>query len=133
MRAVPFNKAGEYVFHLRRIPSGNMSLLLYAQGKTDSDREELTSLHTTLRSLLIDQKGNVICRASGATGDGPIDQIWVLMSGYSEAAFWQSNCLHVRLNSSSSYTLTLGVSDVDPKTPTVNLVPVLESDHQVWP
>jgi hypothetical protein len=48
MRPIPFNQAGEYVFNFRGIPNEEMSLLLYAEGKSHENREELTHLDTTL-------------------------------------------------------------------------------------
>jgi len=133
MRAIPFNQPGKYEFHFRGIPDGKMSLLLYAEGKSDENREELTRLHTSLDALLVDQRGNIICQASATTGTAQADQIWNLMSAYWGAAFWNSSCLHLPLNRSTSYTLTLRISNVDPNTPRSNLVPVLESDHRTWP
>jgi hypothetical protein len=51
---------------------------------------------------------------------------WVLMSGPHVAAYWHVNCLRVRLKPSDSYTLTLRVREVDPKTPKIKLIPTLE-------
>lgn len=48
MRPIPFNKSGEYVFHFHGMPNQDMSLQLYAEGKSDENREELTHLDTTL-------------------------------------------------------------------------------------
>jgi len=133
MRAIPFNEPGEYVFHFREIPDGTMSLLLYVEGKTGKDREELTDLHAGLDAIFTDQAGTVVCRASAKPGNGPIDQVWALMSGYWGAAFWHSNCVHMPLKRSDSYTLILRVRDVDPNTPKINLLPVIETDSRVWP
>jgi hypothetical protein len=132
MHDIPVNKLGEYVFHFRGIPNGDMSLQLYAEGKSDQDREELTHLNVTLDAQLVDQNGQVICQGTGMPRDGQNEHIWVVMSGV-EAAFWHWNCVHITLTSSASYTLTLRVHDVDPNAPKIILSPVLESDHAVWP
>ncbi len=132
MRPIPFNHAGEYVFHFRGIPNEDMSLQLYAEGKSDQNREELTHLDTTLDALLVDQNGHVVCQASGMPRDGQNEHIWVLMSGI-DAAFWHWNCVHMPLKPSVSYTLTLRVSNVDPKTPQINLRPVLEGGQPDMP
>jgi hypothetical protein len=55
-----------------------------------------------------------------------LESIWVLMSRGSEAAFWHWHCVHIPLKSSSSYTLTLRIRDVDQNTPKIDLLPVLE-------
>lgn len=133
MHRISLNRARDFVFHFRGIPNGDMSLLLYAEGKSDRDREELTHLKLTLDALLVDQNGQVICKGAGMPGDGQINEhIWVLMSGL-DAAFWHWNCVHMTLKTSASYTLTLRVRDPDPNAPEVVLSPVLESDHAVWP
>jgi hypothetical protein len=132
MRRIPFYRPGEYVYHLRGLPNEEMSLQLYAEGKSDKDRDELTSLGTTLDAVLSDQNG-VVCQASGKVRNGQNESIWVLMSGGSEAAFWHWHCVHIPLKSSSSYTLTIRISDVDPNTPKINLLPVLEGGQPELP
>jgi hypothetical protein len=132
LHRIPLNKAAEYVFHFRGIPNGDMSLQLYAEGKTGKDREELTHLNVTLDALLVDENGQAICQGSGMPRDGQNEHIWVVMSD-GEAAFWHWNCVHMTLKSSASYTLTLRVRDPDPSTPKIILKPLLESDHAVWP
>jgi hypothetical protein len=76
MRPIPFNQAGEYVFHFRGIPNEEMSLQLYVEGKTGEDREELTHLGTTLDALLVDQNGRTVCHGSGTPGDRQNENIW---------------------------------------------------------
>lgn len=133
MRPIPFNQAGEYVFHFRGLPYEELSLQLYAEGKTDKNREELTHLGTTLDALLVDQTGRTVCQGSGMARDGQNEDIWVVMSSGSEAAFWHWNCVHMPLRPSVSYTLTLRVRNVDPKTPKINLLPVLEGGQPDLP
>ena len=125
MVPIPFYKAGDYVFHFRGLPDKELTLQLYAEGKTDKNREELTHLDTTLDALLMDQTGHIVCQASGMPRDGQNEHIWVVMSSSSGAAFWHWNCRDVPLKPSVAYTLTLRVSNVDPKTPKINLIPVL--------
>lgn len=125
MRPIPFNRAGEYIFHFRGIPNEDMTLKLYAEGKSNDNREELTHLDTTIDALLVDQRGNTVCQASGMPRDGQNEHIWVVMSGM-EAAFWHWNCVDMPLKPSASYTLTLRISNIDHRTPQINLLPVLE-------
>ncbi len=140
---IPFHRTGEYVFHLRGMPNEEMSLQLYAEGKTGDSRSELTNLNTQLEALLVDQNGRTVCRAAGVVPkeNEPCDDCkiptdeeiaarfqreWVLMSGPDETAYWHENCLRMRLKPSDSYTLTLRIQAVDPKTPKINLIPTLE-------
>jgi hypothetical protein len=125
MPPISFDRAGEYVFHFRGLPNEQMTLQLYAEGKTDRDRGELTALGTTLDALLADQNGRIVCQATGVPRDGQNEHIWVVMSSDREAAFWHWNCAHMPLKSAESYTLTLRISNVDPKTPSITLLPVL--------
>src|SRR5258708_20293818 len=141
--ANPFNRGGEYGFHLRGTPNEEMSLQLYAEGKTGDNRSELTNLNTQLEALLVDQNGRVVCRAAGIVPkeNEPCDDCkiltdeeiaarrqreWVLMSGPDETAYWHVNCLRMQLKPSDSYTLTLRVRPADSKTPEINLIPTLE-------
>jgi hypothetical protein len=126
LRSIPFYQPGEYVFHFHGMPNEEMSLQLYAEGKKDSDREELTNLGTTLDALLVEQNGRVVCQATGMAREGQNERIWVLMSGGDVAAFWHWNCVHMPLKSSKSYTLTLRIRNVDPNTPRITLLPALE-------
>jgi len=128
MRPIPFAQAGEYVFHFRGLPEQEMTLELYAEGESEGDRDELTHLGTTLGAALVDQNGRILCQAS-TTAQGNSGHNWVLTSGSDEAAFWHRNCAGMLLKPPLAYTLTLRISNVDPKTPRINLVPVLHSDQ----
>ncbi len=145
LRPIPFYQAGEHVFHFRGMPNEEMSLQLYAEGKSDDNRKELTNLNTNIEATLVDQNRRVICQASGVvpTESDPCDckddckvwtdaeietrrqKEWVLMSG-GDAAYWHENCLRVRLKPTDSYTLTLRIRSLDPRTPEINLIPTFE-------
>jgi hypothetical protein len=121
MRPIPFYQSGEYVFHFRGIPNEEMSLELYAEAKSNDNRSELTNLDTELEASLE-------CDASENKKRAPDDRHqshWMLMSG-PFAAYWHRNCVSVRLKPSDSYTLTLRIKNVDPKTPRINLIPTLK-------
>ncbi len=133
MRPIPFYQAGEYVFHFRGLPDEELTLQLYAEGKTEKNREELTHLETTLGALLVDQNGRIICQASGMPRDGQNEHIWVLTSSGFDAAFWHWNCVHMPLKPSVSYTLTLRISNVDSNAPKINLLPMLEGGQPDMP
>src|SRR5258708_9499037 len=65
LRPIPFYQAGEYVFHFRGIPNEEMTLQLYARGKSHDNRKELTNLSTEIEATLIDQNSPVVCQPSG--------------------------------------------------------------------
>ena len=136
---IPFYLPGEYVFRFRGAPNEEMSLELYAEGKSYDNASELTRLETTIEALLVDENGRAVCEAIGSpsVGAGPIDDTnpkgWVTMLAYDEAAYWNGNCLRMSLKSSDSYTLTIRIRDIDPKTPKINLVPTLEGGQPDLP
>jgi hypothetical protein len=137
LRSIPFYKAGEYVFHFRGMPNEEMSLLLYTQGKKflyvsdehpPDDGYELTHLKTAIEATLVDRQGRTVCSGTGLPLHGDINgnpNGWILQGG-DPAAYYHANCLRVALKPSQSYTLTIKIPDVDPKTPPINLLPVLE-------
>jgi hypothetical protein len=131
MRPIPFNQAGEYVFHFHGMPNEELSLQLYIEGKSLDNESELTHLETTIEALMADENGQIICDASGSplAGSGKIDDSnpkgWVTMLG-GDAAYWNGNCLRMSLKPSHSYSLTIRIRDIDPATPKVNLIPTLE-------
>lgn len=134
MRPIPFAQPGQYIFHFRGLPNQKMSLLLYAQGKTGKNREELTHLGTEIDAFLSDQTGHAVCKATGPlTPYGLGHGGWILMSAVDEAAYWSEYCNYVPLKPSASYTLSLRISNVDPKTPKINLLPVLEGGQHDLP
>jgi hypothetical protein len=144
MRPIPFNQAAEYVFHFRGMPNEEMSLLLYAQGETSfyvgdyghppDDGYELTHLKTPIEATLVDGQGRTICSATGLPLHGDINgnpNGWILQGG-DPPAYYHANCLRVVLKPSESYTLTIKIPDVDPKTPRIKLLPVLEGGQIDW-
>ena len=131
-RKIPFSVPGEYVSHFRGMPKREMSLQLYVEGKSFDNEAELTHVGTTIEAVLVDKNGELICEGGGSplVGVGKIDDRnpkgWVTMLGGDEAAYWNGNCLRMPLKPSNSYTLTLRIRDIDPKTPKINLIPTLE-------
>jgi len=126
-RKIPFYQPGEYVFHFRGVPHEELALELHADGK-GSDNEAELRVKTVLEASIVDQKGRSICQASGPPLEhGQSPNGWVLMLGGDEAAYWHWNCTWVQFEPFDSYTLTLRIRDIDPKTPRINLSPTLRS------
>jgi hypothetical protein len=89
---------------------------------------EITGLKTNIEVSLRDESGRIICEADGSPSEIGYGNPkgWVTMMGPDEAAYWNGNCLRMRLKPSSSYSLTIHIRDIDPRTPKINLVPTLE-------
>jgi hypothetical protein len=150
LRPIPFYQAGEHVFHLRGMPNEEMSLQLYAEGKSDDNRKELTNLSTEIEATLVEQNRRVVCQASGVVPkeSDPCDckddcKVWTdaeiearqqrewVLDG--DADYWHENCLRMRLKPTDSYTLTLRIRNLDPKTPKINLIPTFEGGQLDMP
>jgi hypothetical protein len=126
-RRIPFYAPGEYVFHFRGVPHEELALELHAEGKGGRDEAELR-VKTIIEASIVDQKGRSICQASGPPLEhGQNPNGWVLMLGGDEAAYWHWNCTWVQFDPSDSYTLTIRIGGIDPKTPRINLIPILRS------
>ena len=132
MRRIPFYRPGEYVYHLRGLPNEEMSLQLYAEGKSFANEAEITRIGTNIEASLADQAGRTVCQASGSPriGAGKRDDAnprgWITMLSPAQAAYWNGNCLRMPLKPSESYTLTIRIQNIDPNAPKIDLVPTLE-------
>ncbi|HEY6387037.1 MAG TPA: hypothetical protein VIX91_15280 [Candidatus Acidoferrum sp.] len=126
-RKIPFYEPGEYAFHFRRAPREELILELHTEGKGSNDEAELR-VKTIIEASIVDQAGRSLCRASGQPLEhGQNPNGWVLMLAGNDAAYWHWNCEWVQYEPSDSYTLTLRIRDIDPKTPRINLIPILRS------
>jgi len=126
MRPIPFYTPGEYVFHFSGMPDEEMTFWLEAEGKNRNDESALR-VKTLMEEVLTNQKGQ-ICRADGPPLErGQSDHGWDLVLAGEEAGYWNWDCGLVLFKPSESYTLTLRIREVDPRTPKVNLIPLFRS------
>lgn len=127
LQAFPLDQPIEHIFHFRQARSGRMTLLLSIEGSTgESKRQELSHLRLTIEAILIDHNGRTVCHAVGSPSDGMSNDHWVVAMGHGEAAFWHRGCTEIKLKRSESYTLTVRLRDVDPKTPKIKATPTFE-------
>jgi len=133
LQSFPLDQPGEHVFHFRQPQNGTMTLLLKIEGTSgEPDRQELTHLRTTVEVTLLNHAGRTVCQAVGSPTEGISADNWVLRTSRGEAAFWHRSCAEIRLKRSESYTLTVRLQDVDPKTPKIKATPFFErSDNYV--
>jgi len=119
--------SGESRFHLRGIPTEEMTLLLYVKGSSGSTEERLrlTKVPVTIEAVLTDSRGRDVCHASGRPEDSNQDGIWVLMSG-GDAGYWHWQCNHVQLHSNEAYNLVLRVLSTGQTVEKVVVTPTLE-------
>lgn len=133
LRSFPLDQPGEHVFHFRQAQGGEMTLLLEVEGHHDErDRQELTHLGLTIEASLVNHSGHSVCHAVGSPGEGMSADHWVVAASHEDAAFWHRGCAEIKLRRSESYTLTVRLRDVDPKTPKIKATPLFErSDNYV--
>lgn len=134
LQSFPLDQPGEHVFHFRQAHKGEMTLLLEVEGSRhgEQDRQELTHLGLTIEVTLTDHNGRIVCHAIGSPGDGMSNDHWVVSMGHGEA-FWHRGCAEIKLKRSGSYTLSVGLRDVDPKTPKINVTPLFERSDNYLP
>jgi hypothetical protein len=134
LQSFPLDQPGEHVFHFRQAQKGEMTLLLEVEGSRhgERNREELSHLALTIEVTLVNREGHTVCHATGTPSGGMSDDHWVVRMGHGEAAFWHRGCAEIKLKRSESYTLTVGLRDVDPETPKIKATPLFErSDNYV--
>lgn len=135
LQSFPLDQPGEHVFHFRQAQKGEMTLLLEVEGPRhgERDRQELTHLRMTVEVTLLNHAGRTVCQAVGSPGDGVSTDKWVLRTSRGEAAFWHRSCAEIKLKRSESYTLTVRLRDVDPKTPKLKATPIFEHSDNYGP
>ncbi len=135
LQSFPLDQPGEHIFHFRQAQKGEMTLLLEVEGSRhgEQDRQELAHLGLTIEVTLTNHNGRTVCHAIGSPGDGMSNDHWVVTTSGGEAAFWHRGCAEIKLKRSESYTLSVRLQDVDPKTPKINAAPLFERSDNYLP
>lgn len=135
LQSFPLDQPGEHVFHFRQAQKGEMTLLLEVEGSRhgEQDRQELTHLGLTIEVTLTNHNGRTVCHAIGSPSDGMSNDHWVVAMSHGEAAFWNRGCAEIKLKRSESYTLSVRLRDVDPKTPKIKATPLFERSDNYLP
>jgi hypothetical protein len=123
-RPIPFNRAATYSFHFKRFPADQAVVMLNTP--TAPHREQLEKLRTRLSIRVEDERAVTRCEASGfPAGLGPA-QAFVTSAPVHATGIWLMSCNGFSVERCDPCTLTLTISDVDPATPSIPLVPTLE-------
>lgn len=125
---LPLWEGGSHTFSVKGLPPGPLDFGFDIKGTNENDRALLTSLATSLDVLIADGSGKSICRASGRLSNSSSGNRsgWVLASYESRSEFWHSNCLELPISRFRTYTLTVRLTDVDPRAPHKSAVVVLK-------
>jgi len=127
---LPMWKAGEYQFSVRGLPPGPLELALPVLEATDADRAELSSLSTIVSVTITDSSGNQTCTAKGRLSVST-DDPWILAPH--STYFWHPRCTHIQTSRFRTYIVKVAVSDVDARSPSWTLMPVLRGGGNELP
>ncbi len=130
---IPLFEAGAHKFSLTGLPPEEMSLILDVPGKAEKDRVILSKLKNKIDASVVDDKGHVVCKASGFISDGITENGWIITSSDSSAALYQKACVDMSVHRGRTYVLTVSLSDVDSDSKTIYLRPYLSGGGNELP
>ena len=119
--ALSLTTPGRRQFRFKGVPTDPLSVFLIIQNDGDYQYERLRGLSTMVDLILEDESGRAVCRAVGVLSD------WKLMwsGGGHGGAYWQRQCMDLRLGRREWYTLVVSVSNVDSVSPPLRVSPLL--------
>lgn len=116
---IPLREPGEYTFNVSGLPQASMDFALQVPNATQTDRDRLTSLSTSVGILIMGPSRATLCQMEGQLADakkrGPSS--WVLSSSASHAEFWTPRCQEIRTHPLGTYTVRVTVSGTDARAP----------------
>lgn len=131
---------GDQTYQFRGVPTDEMTLS-FAVVPFDSSRSGvalLESLTTVLSAEMRDEKGKLICSASGPLSESLrgtsvkdehgkwTDSHWILARGARDGNFWSAACTDIKMERRRSYVLKVKLDQIDPRTPDQMLLPRIE-------
>jgi len=130
---IPLNKEGNYKLQFSGLPDGKMALQFYLSGHSEATRKSLENLSTELSVIISDISGKTVCKAQGNLSGSNREGQWVLMSSHLNAAYWHMDCIEGVFQRGKSYTLQVAVKNVDPKSPLMTSMAMLEGGGNELP
>jgi hypothetical protein len=116
---LPLWQDGENQYVIRGLPPGPLDLGFEVVDAASPDRDELTSLLTSLSISMTEQSGKEICSATGRLSDAKNNNrsSWVLASSSSRVSFWQSQCQQLPISRFKAYTVKVIITGADSHSP----------------
>ena len=125
--ALPLDEAGTEAYTFRGLPKDEMNVQFEITPANRDDYQQFESLDSVLSVALRDDRGHLLCSGSGKLSESrlgvaqPGDDHWVLASG-ANAEFWRLSCSGVKFARNRTFTLTMTLADIDPRTPAGALI-----------
>jgi hypothetical protein len=136
---------GDQTYQFRGVPTDEMTLSFAVIPFDSSQVDLLKSLTTVLSAEMRDERGNLICSASGPLSESLrgtsvkdehgrwTDSHWVLGHSATDGNFWNAACTDIKMDHRRSYVLTVKLDQIDPRTPDQVLVPKIEGGGNELP
>jgi hypothetical protein len=143
---LPLRQKGDQTYQFHGVPTDEMTLSFAVVPFDPSQLDLLKSLTTVLSAEVRDEKGNLICSASGPLAGSlrgtsvkdehgrSTDSHWILGHGPTDGNFWNAACTDIKMDHRRSYVLTVKLDQIDPRTPDQEmLVPKIEGGGNELP
>jgi hypothetical protein len=128
----------DQTYRFRGVPTDEMAVSFTVLPFNAAEVLLLESLTTVLAAELHDDKGNLVCSASGRLSESLrgtsvqdehgkwTDSHWVLAYGGGDSHFWSAACTDIKMKHRASYVLTVKLDQIDSRTPDKMLEPIIE-------
>ena len=135
----------DQTYHFRGVPTDEMTVSFAVIPFNAAERQLLESLTTVLTAEMRDDKGSLVCSASGPLSESLrgtsvkdehgrwSDSHWVLANSGADGRFWNAACTDIRMRHRRSYVLTVKLDQIDPRTPDKMLEPRIEGGGNELP
>jgi len=108
------------------LPKEEYDLILVVKDQRVGNDRELPTFQEYLEAVVTDSHGKEICNGRGILATNQDGRAWTLSSDPVQPAFWNSKCLAIHIEPVESYTLAIGVSESDPRSEGVFVMPVVK-------
>jgi len=120
---IPFDRAGSRTYEFSRYPADQAVVFLKMGSPQRADA--LEPLTTRMTVSVRDRRG-FRCQATGYPAGRSDEQAFVTASPVYATGIWLLGCNPVSVAGCNPCTLSVEISDVDPRTPRLDLIPSLE-------
>jgi len=120
---IQFNIPSQHRYSFRGFPGSPAWVMLETPSAPLAD--SLEALQTHIEVAVVDDRGRVLCRGAGSPAGRDAER-WVVTSSQRAIGLWHMGCNGFGTGACKPCQLTVTISDVDPATPSIPLVPTLK-------